>query len=502
MANKTMHHMIHGDDTYEIVDSAARKVTLSEPVNVLSLGVKNDGSADCSSIINAATENYELYFPSGAYRVDNPLYIKKSIYGSGASRDFQRRNVSSGARFVSYIDATSSSSNYVGVVNIINGSADVIGIGIVCYSNEDGIYFNPASAGETIKIQNVTVYNIGNSAGMRFGPTKRDSRAVYIDNCSIFGRGAESNSIGIIFNDGTYDSIVNNCEIMAVHVGIISYVGTNRYSNVHIWTGLLGGQTPDPWWPGTIGMHFYSSAYCTNVYIDSSFIAVAVESVWPVAFYNTTIWNDNSMSESANYNGTVFYAAPSIITNANIIVDGCTIYDNGRIKYLTTTAIRQSPSKFSNIILFSDKENVPTNLVTGYVGRLYPSDEFAIIVDAGKYVEVANIAAQYGGVAEIDCSLDNDRSIVDYSKTSRFTLTKKLGNLRMYYKEYQDDNSIACYKVYVYNSGASGQTAVVRRHTSGNAYMTSYNTLDVTNQQRVMPEVLSSADGLTEIVSA
>ena len=53
------------------------------PIDVLSLGVKNDGSADVSAIVNANTAKGALYFPAGRYRVSHPLVLKNPIRGAG-----------------------------------------------------------------------------------------------------------------------------------------------------------------------------------------------------------------------------------------------------------------------------------------------------------------------------------------------------------------------------------------------------------------------------------
>lgn len=42
-------------------------------IDVLSLGVKNDGSEDISSIVNAATERDTLFFPGRA--IPDPLIV-------------------------------------------------------------------------------------------------------------------------------------------------------------------------------------------------------------------------------------------------------------------------------------------------------------------------------------------------------------------------------------------------------------------------------------------
>ena len=55
-------------------------------LNVLDLGVKNDGSADISEIVNTHTAKGTLYFPAGIYKVAKPLWLKQPICGDGYAR--------------------------------------------------------------------------------------------------------------------------------------------------------------------------------------------------------------------------------------------------------------------------------------------------------------------------------------------------------------------------------------------------------------------------------
>ena len=58
----------------------------AEVINVLTLGAKNDGSADVSAIVNANTAKGALFFPAGIYKVVQPLLLKNPIRGEGYAR--------------------------------------------------------------------------------------------------------------------------------------------------------------------------------------------------------------------------------------------------------------------------------------------------------------------------------------------------------------------------------------------------------------------------------
>lgn len=473
----------------------------SQPLNVLYLGVKNDGSEDCSAIINRETANNELYFPSGVYRIDNPLYIKHSIYGAGASRQFATNNPTQGARLMSNITILSDT---VGVVNINDGSCDVCGLTIVCNFDEDGIRFAPASSAITIKIQNVTVCNIGNATGINVSPDYRCSRAVYITNCSIFGKGSLSDSRGILIDYRAFDSLITNCEIMAVKVGINSHAQI-RASNIHIWTGLLADQTVDPWWSQTVGLTTSDEFYAENIYVDSAYVSFLINTNKKVCLKNTLVWNDSSMDTSTYNSQSVFYVSDSALKGKLLLsVDGITIKDNGRISQILSANARGLGVAFTDVHIISDKENAPSSLVMGVVGFLYPEDHFSVTVPAGNLAEVAYIYARYGGLVEIDVYCDNSRVKAVYTRNDAskpFLIDGRVGTqIRLFWAQANDLSGNQCVKLYAMNTTNSAVQMAVRRFSSSvNARMTSYYSSTATGQNRLVPEILTSTSDLTEI---
>ena len=55
-------------------------------VNVLDLGVRNDGTEDISPIVNHHTADHALFFPAGVYRVAAPIFAKNPLFGEGYAR--------------------------------------------------------------------------------------------------------------------------------------------------------------------------------------------------------------------------------------------------------------------------------------------------------------------------------------------------------------------------------------------------------------------------------
>lgn len=56
-------------------------ISFGKAVNVLFLGIKNDGSEDCSDIINEWGKNYSLYFPAGKYLIKKEIKLSYSLLG-------------------------------------------------------------------------------------------------------------------------------------------------------------------------------------------------------------------------------------------------------------------------------------------------------------------------------------------------------------------------------------------------------------------------------------
>lgn len=71
-------------------------------VNVLSLGVKNDGSVDCTDIIHKAlAEGKSLYFPNGTYLLEYiELNAKNVLIGENEASTILKPNISTKPAFI------------------------------------------------------------------------------------------------------------------------------------------------------------------------------------------------------------------------------------------------------------------------------------------------------------------------------------------------------------------------------------------------------------------
>ena len=125
-------------------------------VNVLTLGVKNDGSEDISVIVNEATKEHALFFPCGLYKVSAPLNIRHSIRGEGYSR---HRSISNNHTWlVSDIENEDCST---GIVNIeADCPINVENISLQCNSQECGLRLASCTQNNMVFIDRIGIFNV------------------------------------------------------------------------------------------------------------------------------------------------------------------------------------------------------------------------------------------------------------------------------------------------------------------------------------------------------
>ena len=149
-------------------------------VNVLTLGVKNDGSEDISVIVNEATKEHALFFPCGLYKVSAPLNIRHSIRGEGYSR---HRSISNNHTWLgSDIENEDCST---GIVNIeADCPINVENISLQCNSQECGLRLASCTQKNMVFIDRIGIFNVKGYGVYEKG---RASRALFLQNVTIFG---------------------------------------------------------------------------------------------------------------------------------------------------------------------------------------------------------------------------------------------------------------------------------------------------------------------------
>ena len=284
-------------------------------VNVLSLGVKNDGSEDVSGIVNEATKKDSLHFPAGIYKVAKPLWLKHPISGEYYSRS----SVVDPSRtwFVSDIDCADGS---VGIVNFSGRvRVNVERIAMKCKSVECGISITGCVQSTITFISQVGVYG-GRSAGVKV--LGSGSRPVYIENFVMFGAADyPADSVGIVIR-GPFDCRLNNIEIMGTRVGL-ELSGSTYGDNLHLWTGCCAARDNGTWWKGTRGIVLGNGAHlsASQVFPDTCYYAIEQKGKGGYCeISNISYWEDNTIKVAPEKTGEFYHREPG--SSAKLVLNG------------------------------------------------------------------------------------------------------------------------------------------------------------------------------------
>ena len=272
----------------------------AETINVLTLGAKNDGSEDVSSIVNANTAKGALLFPAGIYKVSRPLTLKNPIRGEG----YSRISVVNAARtwLVSEIACTN------GTAGVIEFGGDrpinVENLNVMCKSRECGIRIADCRQGTYTFIDKVGIYNC---AAWGLYVKGRGSRPIFAGNMTIFGttKAPTARAVGIRM-EGPCDCRLSNIEAMGVCIGLELYNGHTYGDNMHLWTGVMGQHEPR-WWNDTRGIVLDPTAHFTGseIYPDTCYHAFEMKG--PGSFceiMNMMYWEDGSVKNVKDRTGT------------------------------------------------------------------------------------------------------------------------------------------------------------------------------------------------------
>ena len=272
----------------------------AETINVLTLGAKNDGSEDVSSIVNANTAKGALLFPAGIYKVSRPLTLKNPIRGEG----YSRISVVNAARtwLVSEIACTN------GTAGVIEFGGDrpinVENLNVMCKSRECGIRIADCRQGTYTFIDKVGIYNC---AAWGLYVKGHGSRPIFAGNMTIFGttKDPTARAVGIRM-EGPCDCRLSNIEAMGVCIGLELYNGHTYGDNMHLWTGVMGQHEPR-WWNDTRGIVLDPTAHFTGseIYPDTCYHAFEMKG--PGSFceiMNMMYWEDGSVKNVKDRTGT------------------------------------------------------------------------------------------------------------------------------------------------------------------------------------------------------
>lgn len=235
------------------------------PVNIMSLGAKNDGTVDVSGIINAYTQSYSLYFPEGVYRLDNPVVVRNAIVGAlnGYTKD------TPATVFISNIEEGS-------VFRVIDAQGKDIRFEhfrIECQSkNVTAIDFVSATKGY-VTVNDVTIRQA--HIGIHVRPAVSQSRCAHIDNVYMEGSADPAyilGSRGVILDIGANDSEISNLTVLGYAIGIHSLSANHRITSAHLYPpngNISDPDTKNTYFGQTAGIDTNGNLFCDNIYIDS-----------------------------------------------------------------------------------------------------------------------------------------------------------------------------------------------------------------------------------------
>lgn len=353
-------------------------------LNVLDLGVKNDGSADISEIVNTHTAKGTLYFPAGIYKVAKPLWLKQPICGDG----YARVPAVNATRtwFVSEIANTNAS---VGVVNFGgNVQVNVARIAIKCKSGECGIRIGDCRQGTPTFISQVGIFDM---RGYGLYVVGSGSRPVFAQDMTIFGsRDYPVPGVGIRIQ-GPADCRLSNIEIMGARIGLETFNGYTYADNLHLWMGPMAGKDNGSWWTGTRGVVVgVGSVFAgSEIYLDTCFHAIEqLDGTGSVTIHNLMYWEDGSTKGAPDRNGAFFLVADG--SQGTLTVHGGLVGVGGRDGREGWMRHVYSPGqKFDGVLIKSDYALKAGNLERLCLGGALP--DYMVRYAAKGWCRVADI---------------------------------------------------------------------------------------------------------------
>lgn len=394
----------------------------SKPINILTLGAKNDGSADCSKIINTATKKYPLYFPAGTYRIDSPVTLYNSVYGVPFSRAL------TGAYTI--FKSNIATANYIITIpaDLKGKSTNFSGIEIVCNANNNGL--NIATHTYTY-IHDIAIYGFGNtgdgswagSNGYRYGiyidiSPYGQSRNLYCQNITIQSN-ANAPTIGISMKYAL-DCRFENLDIMFCRRSLDIYKSFIFLNKCHLWCGATD-------YSNVTANEFKSTRciWCSeskiigdSIYTDTAYVAYSISSSfleltnivnWFGIPDNTFTFSDCRIFDSENHNLSVSvvnglfyipnkYFGSSSVNNPDISLINCKfITDSDFTNYPITPATRCNNVQNKYYIYFYPEWNVNTYKC---IAAAYHQNNYGCYTDMNIVVNdssVFNIKLTNGG---------------------------------------------------------------------------------------------------------
>ena len=458
-------------------------------LNVLKLGIKNDNSADISTKLNTICQNYSVFLPAGEYKVDNTINLKYSLYGEGYGReggDFNGKTILKSNVISNSIKINGNSNQISQIIKDINIKVDSN------ITDSSVITYDPINEQTRCYITNVSINNFC-GIGINLDPAQTGvnfiSRGVYINNITLLARPYQ-NSKGIYCSNKVGDITFSNLEIMFVKIGIDNRSSCN-ISNTHIWTGGTG-EDSNNWWNSTRGIfNYYGTIQATNLYIDTSSIAL-VNDNGNIMIDNFRYWIDDSISGSNNYSASICYGV-NYKDYLNILINNAYIFISDRIKYINGT--------INNLkLLYNSLSNLDLNSLSNVKDIIY-SLTYSQSGSTTRYLPVAIIQKANNGYSEIDIAVEggqNSKLKISYDWTSNLVIKGSYFNKNNNYYYKVDGNK---YIIYLESNTQNNNIDVIINNKSKGLFPINLNDLiNLQNKNFISDDYITTDNtGLTQI---
>lgn len=353
----------------------------SEPVNVLNFGVKNDGTQDCSKLVNEQTKIHALYFPAGKYLANEQLDIYHNLYGevgpAGMSKD---------EKGLTTIKSGITGDNTKSLICNHGDSTIISKLNLHLNDNENGITDN----GKYVtRLNNIYIDGIKNACGIKID--RPGSRASIIDDVFVNSAGAEYNNTGLYYLTGT-DELLSNFWSMGCSHGIFAVCCLFYATNIHIW----GGPNNADSYALSRGAELHrSKAFFTNLYTDTVRFALSSDGNSYISVNNFIYLYDdslNSIIDKLSWNG-FFDTKKSDYVE---ITGGYTFVP----KFGSTTSLLDpSHVRINRLLITVPEEKNAEDYLTEYYRNYLPNmimgydQTYQLGTEGmdGKYVEIARI---------------------------------------------------------------------------------------------------------------
>ena len=366
---------------------AMASACLAESVNVLTLGVRNDGTEDVSAIVNAATERSALYFPAGLYKVAHPLRLRNPVRGEGYCRagkpDMTR---------TWFVSALEGATPRTGVIEFGGPRPmNVEDLNVRCSGDESAILVTNCHQLTSAFLSRLGLHNV---RGTAIHVSGGGSRPMFIQDVTVLGnRDYPPESTGIFLDWGVVDCRLSNIEIMGTRIGLVVRNQHTYGNNLHIWTGCLKGRDDGTWWKGTRSIVLENGAKLSlsQVYPDTSYYAI--EQRGRIGYCDISgimYWEDGSIKVSPARDGRFYFREPG--SEAILTVHGGLVGVGGKDgKTCWTDDFTCDGADFRDVMVKSCWKVAPENLTKLCVGNQMPDYEVRY-TDVG-WCKVADILA-------------------------------------------------------------------------------------------------------------